>query len=125
MYIWRRQSCHSSCLRPIDTHTVLTDALADDDITTSCDQAMLELEAAAVDLEASSPVACDWDFTIYNLGDPLLEGGGGGGGEPPAGGDESGGGGGGEPPDGRDGGGGGGGGEPPAGGDGGGGGGGG
>lgn len=81
------------------------------------DQVMLELENSAVDLEASSPVECDWDLSLYNLpphGDG--GGGGGGGGEPHAGG------GGGEPPagggggEGGGGGGGDGGGEPPAGG---------
>eukprot|EP00752_Nemacystus_decipiens_P017096 g15312.t1 len=65
------------------------------DEATTCDQAMLELEADAVDLEASSAVPCDWDFSMYNL-PPRdltlnLEGGEGGGFEPPAGG-------GGEPP---------------------------
>jgi len=53
------------------------------------DEAMLELEESAVDLEASSPVECDWDFRLYNL---PARGGGGGGGEPPIGG------GGGDPP---------------------------
>ena len=67
---------------PEPTHTVKHTffAFTGDDATT-CDQAMLELEASAVDLEASSPVACDWDLTLYNLS-PL---GGGGGGEPAAG----------------------------------------
>lgn len=97
---------------------MLFHAFTDDDVTTSHDQAMLELEAAAVDLEASSPVACDWDFDMYNLGDPLE--GGGGGGAPPAGGDGDGGGGGGDPPVGGGDSGGEGGGEPPAGDDGGG-----
>lgn len=92
MLFWRAQHYTRLARSLKHTHTVLFYAFTDNDVSTSCDQAMLELEAEAVDLEASSPVPCDWDLAMYNLANPL-EGGGGGGGEPPAGGE-----GGGEPP---------------------------
>ena len=55
---------------------------------TTLDDAMLELENEARELESYSPKRCDWDLSLYKLvpsDDGLPSSGEGGGGEPPEG----------------------------------------